>query len=428
MGERETSVGPYVTATLDCPDGWTGARLLSALADEDSQTAGARDAALEIRRTSRTDRAFVDAVFERAKALRFDREAGEVFAMGSYTFDAGGGDCDDHARAVVALLRAGGANARIAYLHPPNEDPTHAVAQVFLDGQWRWLESTLDAAMGEHPIAAAKRLGLIRGDLTLSASTVDPRGGVVALMMGELAAVSSANSADVTMSFLRATAELARRLRLRGADLTGEDLLSVWYGESGILADSYGPPAHRASHEPPAGASSNADGLWDYGLNGLHGPAGLRAVGWRGTPEEYLALSAEQQLPYVERFYTLAVPASAWPYVHGARSLYAINAWPGYYAARPSAFLQDDYVIARRGKGAYYSAFDFAGNGTNTPADIDRWIALRTTGPRWEEIRERYWGESGDVENRSLSPLGLFKGSLFVAGCAVAAGLLVKSA
>jgi hypothetical protein len=431
---RQTSVGEYYAATLECPDGWSGAKLLSALTEEDSQTAGARDAALELRRGARSDRDFVRAVFEEAKGLRFDREPGETFAMGSYTRDAGGGDCDDHARFTTAILKAGGVPARIAYLHKPGsrpvsakfaqpgEDPSHAVAQVMLDGQWRWLESTLDANLGEEPISAARRLGLLRGDLALAASTIEPHTLQPYPIMGAIAAtVTSANSADVTSSYLRAVAELARRLRLRGADVTGEDVLSVQFGESGVTASSYGP-------KKADGSSANTDGLWDYGLIGIHGPAGLRSVGWYGTPEAFLALSNEQQLPYVERFYMNQVPATAWPYVHGARSLYAINAWPGYFATRPSAFLVDDYVIARKNQGAYYSGFDFQQNGTNTPADIDRWIAQRTQGVRWNEIRDRYWAESGEIENRSLSPLGFFKGSLFVAGCAIAAGLLVKSA
>jgi hypothetical protein len=433
---RQTSVGEYYAATLQCPDGWSGAKLLSVLTEEDSQTAGARDAALELRRGARSDRDFVRAVFDEAKSLRFDREPGETFAMGSYTRDAGGGDCDDHARFTTALLKAGGVPARIAYLHKPGarpvsakfaqpgEDPSHAVAQVMLDGQWRWLESTLDANLGEEPVSAARRLGLLRGDLALAASTIEPHTLQPYPIMGALSAtvVSSANSADVTSSYLRAVAELARRLRLRGADLTGEDLLAVQYGESGVKPSSYGPDKN---HD---GKPDNQDGLWDYGLIGIHGPAGLRSVGWSGTPEAFLALTAEQQLPYVERFYMKAVLPEQWPYVHGARSLYAINAWPGYWAQRPSAFLADDYVIARAGKGAYYSDFDWDKKGYNVPTDIDRWIANVATGPRWNEIRDRYWAESGEVENRDLSPLGFFKGSLFVAGCAIATGLLVKSA
>jgi hypothetical protein len=428
MGNRATTVGDYVTGSLDCPNGWAGAKLLSCLADEDAATPGARDAALALRRDYPEDAAFVAEVFRRARALRFDREAGEVFAMGSYTWDAGGGDCDDHARAVVALLRAGGIPARIAYLHPRGGDPTHAVAQAWTGGAWRWLESTLPARMDEHPIAAARRLGHLRSDLSMDASYLDPitldrkimqLPADQAATLGALTAdqvahfEQKANTGDLSPAFFRAVAMLARRMRLRGADVTGEDLLAVMNGESGVRATKKG---------------QNWDHTWDYGLNMLHDVAGLRWVGWTGTPEAYLALPPETQIDYVGRYFDRVIPANAWPMVHGARSLYAVNAWPGYFASRPAAFLVDDYVIASKGKGVYYPPFDFGMDGTNRPRDIDRWISLQqaNAGARWIEVRARYWIEAGDLDTRDLSFWGAAKTGAFVGACGVVAIMLAK--
>lgn len=67
------------------------------------------------------------------------------------------GDCDDSARALVALLRSLGFVARIATLGDP---PKHAAAQVHHSGEWHWLETTVRAFPGEHPQAAANRLGI----------------------------------------------------------------------------------------------------------------------------------------------------------------------------------------------------------------------------------------------------------------------------
>ncbi len=438
MGTRSTSLGQYVTARLACPHGWAGAALLSALAEEDAATAGARDAALELRRAHPGDDGFARAVFEAAKRLRFDREAGEVFAMGSYTWDAGGGDCDDHARAVVALLRAGGLPARIAYLHAPGREPSHAVAQVWLDGSgWTWLESTLDARMGEHPIAAARRLGKVRSDLALETAILDPTtlrpnmhdttttGGqdLGALTADQVAAYElRRNSGDLSPAFMVGVAAIAQRMRAKGAQVTGEDLLAVMNGESGVKATTKGPRA-------PDGSSANADGLWDYGLTGIHGPDGLRAVGWKGTPEEFVALDAADQLPYVEKYFSKFIPAYAWSAVKGARSLYAANAWPSYFAARPGAFQVDEYVIARRNKGAYYSGFDFDGDGTNKARDVDRWIGKQQIngGARWIEIRERYWIESGEAREE-LSTVGAVKGVVFIGMCGALALFLAHDA
>ena len=79
------------------------------------------------------------------------------------TFD-GCGDCDDSAVLLSALLMAIGERAGLGYLGTP---PRHAAACVELDGQWYWLETTIDAVAGEHPLDAAERLGIqARKDLT----------------------------------------------------------------------------------------------------------------------------------------------------------------------------------------------------------------------------------------------------------------------
>lgn len=67
------------------------------------------------------------------------------------------GDCDDTARALCALLRALGFEASIDTLGRP---PKHVAALVWLEERWCWLETTVKAYPGEHPLAAARRLGM----------------------------------------------------------------------------------------------------------------------------------------------------------------------------------------------------------------------------------------------------------------------------
>lgn len=84
---------------------------------------------------------------------------------------------------------------------------------------------------------------------------------------------------DLSDGFFRQVQVMATSL---GCD--PEDALKVWFSESiGIYADA----------KNPAGA---------YGINQMTGDS-LRGVGWKGTPDEYLALTAEEQLPYVEKYY-----------------------------------------------------------------------------------------------------------------------------
>lgn len=98
--------------------------------------------------------------------VRFLREPKETFQDAYLTLYYGAGDCDDVARLVVALLRILGVRARLALLYRPGlrsssgeRIPTHVSVKALVGGRWRWLETTLAARFGEHPIAAKRRLG-----------------------------------------------------------------------------------------------------------------------------------------------------------------------------------------------------------------------------------------------------------------------------
>jgi hypothetical protein len=61
---------------------------------------------------------------------------------------------------VAALAMAGGLKAGVVGV-PNSQGAVGHVAPVIHDGSgWHWAETTVDAAFGEHPRAAAKRLGL----------------------------------------------------------------------------------------------------------------------------------------------------------------------------------------------------------------------------------------------------------------------------
>jgi peptidoglycan hydrolase-like protein with peptidoglycan-binding domain len=163
IGVRATSLGERAAGHVVCRDGWSAARMLVGLAAADARTAGARDLALALRRAGDGDDEFARAVHAYVKdRVRFVREPGEVFAGASYTLGAEGGDCDDHARLVFAVVRAGGVPARLAFLGRRGASgPSHVCAQAFVSGAWRWLETTVDAEYDEHPYAAAMRLGIL---------------------------------------------------------------------------------------------------------------------------------------------------------------------------------------------------------------------------------------------------------------------------
>lgn len=434
-----TAQGPRVLGQVVCPDGWGAARMLLAAAVEDARSPVARDHALALRHAAGgTDEGLVGAVFELVRdRVRFVREVGEVFTSPGYTLGSGGGDCDDHARLAYALLRAGGVPARLAFLYRSKaEGPTHVVAQAFVGGAWVWLETTISADLGEHPVAAGRRLGLIRDDITTGGVTymhekdlpagflaaafgalgIEPgpaavrrfqaaRGGLAvdgiygprthaALLdalhaqgLGELAAVGmgaigdaagDALTKDLTPAFFRGVAAMAARMRAKGAGIDGDDLLAVWNAESGV----------RAAIQNQAGASY-------YGINQM-GPQQMRAAGFEGTPTDYMALGPVGQLPYVERYYTNATGGRL-DLLQDSADLYVANFLPAYLpkvAADPS-FVLADRANDPQGFYRWNTSLDGDNDGTIRKADLKRAIGRAQQTDRWLEIRRRYFAESG---------------------------------
>ena len=157
----------------DVQTGWDAARLLCRLAEKDAQTPDVAALALWARSQCADEEdlaRFLHAfVLER---VRFAREPGERFAGTAATLYFGAGDCDDSARALYALARAAGLRARLCFL-VQEEQPAHVYCQIGAGGQWHNAETTLPAQFGEHPLEAARRLGIqTRPDLSGKAMTL----------------------------------------------------------------------------------------------------------------------------------------------------------------------------------------------------------------------------------------------------------------
>jgi len=146
---------------LECGDNANAIRFLNGAAAHDTTAPDVRDLALRLRRAHPDAINFVAAVQAFVKAaVRFVREARETFQHTLYTLRRRAGDCDDHARAVVALALAGGEKARVVGVPNAAGHVAHVAPVVLLDGGWRWAETTIDARLGEDPRVAAKRLGI----------------------------------------------------------------------------------------------------------------------------------------------------------------------------------------------------------------------------------------------------------------------------
>lgn len=143
---------------FDCPDVESKVRLLSLSAIWDARY-DRRVRALAVglvRGLPDLRPALIARVLQQAvkRRVRYLGEGIETFQSSFDTWRLGVGDCDDSARLLVALALSVGLEARIVALRNRRGVPVHACA--VLDG--RWAETTLDAALGEHPLEAFARL------------------------------------------------------------------------------------------------------------------------------------------------------------------------------------------------------------------------------------------------------------------------------
>lgn len=146
----------------ECNDPATVVKLLSALADEDAKHPMVRALARRLFEASgRNPKVFARNLHKLIlDRVEWRREQPETFRHTLFTLRHGYGDCDDMARAIKAISKAAGVPARMVILNNTDGEPAHAVSQLNPAGDWRWLETSIDARYGEHPLKAARRLGI----------------------------------------------------------------------------------------------------------------------------------------------------------------------------------------------------------------------------------------------------------------------------
>lgn len=94
------------------------------------------------------------------ETVKFQAEEDETSRPPGLTFALGAGDCDEHAGLVCALGWSAGLRARVVGIRDASGDITHVCAVLGVGGVSYWAETTVDAHFGEHPKAAARRLGM----------------------------------------------------------------------------------------------------------------------------------------------------------------------------------------------------------------------------------------------------------------------------
>ncbi len=245
----------------ECPTGWAAARFLYDLAQGDADDPLVRRVASSILRRARSSRSAAAAAQDFVQgSIRFAREEGERFQAPKETIKTGVGDCDCHARLLAGILGAMGVPWRLAFLHR-GRGPLHVVVQALLDGEWTWLETTVrrrgatygTTLLGEHPIRAAQRAGIMRTDIgqgmqeVTMGGPIGVEGGTVYRMrVGVLASYDSLPDRP-ELCLYRALSELGFR------DVT------VWLETRNLPVDF---PEHAREPMPEVEWTAWAEGMW----------------------------------------------------------------------------------------------------------------------------------------------------------------------
>lgn len=170
-GAGEVSLAGLHFHTLDivCRNNTEALRLLNALARRLDARQGIKVRALA-ERLWREANGDADAFARRAhRIVRDDVEyvddEEQVFRSSDVTLTIAQGNCVNTARVLCALALAAGLDARAMPIRPHGKEITHTAAQIGYGGRWHWAEATVAANFDEEPLAAARRLGILRADV-----------------------------------------------------------------------------------------------------------------------------------------------------------------------------------------------------------------------------------------------------------------------
>ncbi len=242
-------------------------------------------------------------------------------------------------------------------------------------------------------------------------------------------------TSHLSAGFFRGVVQMVNRMRTGGATITPADMLAVWLAESGIRN------------------IPNRQGYPYAGLNQM-GPQERSNAGFHGSMADWIALSCEAQLPYVERYYVAATGGN-FRNMRDAASLYLVNFLPAFigHAGEPDFVLaridpagpslsspETEWEAWRNAKnpdtgrflhrGDWYAAnrgFDARHDGTIRVRDMGIAVgraqhdAKGKVTPYWTEVLARLDAEGGSpapASGSSIAALGIIAGMLAIGGWA----------
>lgn len=433
---------------FDAGSGWDAAAILAELVAFDMHLRAIRGAASMLRQQGRGNAHQIAALTQAwvHRNIPFLPEKMETFIRPDEVLlrRAPGGDCDDHARLVAALLAAAGVPSRLVIL-ARDDHPLHVTAQAQIRGQWTWLETTVPARLGEHPHAAAIRAGVTRRDITdapaevpMPSSTeqirkwqellkdlgfydgpIDGQGRAPAMLAAVRSFQERANEAGEILTVdgligprTGAAAERAARRSYAPAaqlgDVTERDpsdpiykglppgIDKAFLQELRKYCDEYdiAPEAALAIFEHESGIGTTMSNhvtaqnktTRAAGLNMFISPP----AGFPGTLDDYAKLKPIENLPYIFTF---------WKSLAGTKDPVTLLQW-NFVPASMGRGQSDDYVIVRKGGDRYRGledlfyahnvGMDKDRNGLITRGDLRRALAGNLASARYKRVLAAY--------------------------------------
>jgi hypothetical protein len=194
--------------------------------------------------------------------------------------------------------------------------------------------------------------------------------------------------------------------RRRGWPKGAIGMLAVMMSESTIKANAHNP-------------HGDASGLIQFM------PKTLADLGWQGTHEDFRRLTAEQQVPWVERYFTTRPHMPSNP---DLTTFYVATFLPAFI---PNAS-DPDFVLARAPTANYEfnkGAFDLEQKGFIRVSDLTRRIQSQMVGPRWKEAVNRLaFVERGGSGGSLVATAAKIVGAGVLLGGLSAAGYYLASA
>jgi hypothetical protein len=180
-------------------------------------------------------------------------------------------------------------------------------------------------------------------------------------------AAMNVHTADLSDAFFVLLRDACKRLECDPLDMLG-----VMMNESGVHANAKNP-------------SADANGLIQFMGETLRGEGGQPGLGWKGSSEAFRQLTAEQQVPWVERYYA----------PHKGQ---LVSAGACYLATFLPAFMKhaNDTTFVLCGANGPLSwaynanrSFDHDKKGFINIQDLTVAVERACVGPRWVEVAMR---------------------------------------